>query len=590
MSGTSGEWLVRSGGRILGPFEKSVIEDMLRSKELVVFDEVALPMSRWIYIRDNENFIQVVEELRSAEMAAAGPATQTETIRENTVTQTESSNYEIDEMTAEISTISESSEIVYEDIDESLDKIDSQARAFDSGGSGSAYGMASGAAVQKEVEKSTKGMWVFTASVILLVMAYIGYKNFYEKPKEQKAAAKADLTNARRAMMVGNENAALNYLATAQQVEPNNDQINLDLGIRLIQVEGQTVQGKRLLEGLVEGRFAKQAKIGIGLAEMIDGNYQRSIELFKAVLQVEPTYVDAHINWGVAEFERENYEGAALHFRDAFANRTSEGVAYLLYAESLIAQWQRTKDRKFLVQALGALNPFIRSSKDYLQEALLLKIYSLASLNSGKSLEPYILQFLNIDPQQTQDHKHNIYIDRRKVNWSILSHKCQFIADYMPESTNARALNAVCFIKAGESAKAISIIDDAVLRSAGHPLILAVSAYILFELGQVSEAEVAIGKAVELNRKMVKKFELPSVIEGRLREIMEDDAGAKDAWLRAFSINAKSLQAYAGLAKSFLKSGSPIQANKHVVDGLKIGPMYGPLLELKADLSQSATR
>ena len=40
-------WLVKSSKRILGPFSISEIENLLRTKEISITDEVIAPNSRW---------------------------------------------------------------------------------------------------------------------------------------------------------------------------------------------------------------------------------------------------------------------------------------------------------------------------------------------------------------------------------------------------------------------------------------------------------------------------------------------------------------------------------------------------------------
>lgn len=61
-------WLVKSGDRILGPFVTGEIIRRLRSKELVVIDEIISPQSRWRHIRDEPLFATVVDEIRTGLM------------------------------------------------------------------------------------------------------------------------------------------------------------------------------------------------------------------------------------------------------------------------------------------------------------------------------------------------------------------------------------------------------------------------------------------------------------------------------------------------------------------------------------------
>ncbi len=62
-------WLVKSGDRILGPYSGEEIKNKLHEKELVVIDEVVMPMRRWRYIRDEPAFALVVEEVRKSHLS-----------------------------------------------------------------------------------------------------------------------------------------------------------------------------------------------------------------------------------------------------------------------------------------------------------------------------------------------------------------------------------------------------------------------------------------------------------------------------------------------------------------------------------------
>ncbi len=79
-------WLVKSGDRILGPFVTGEIVRRLRSKELVVIDEIISPQSRWRHIRDESLFATVVDEIRTGLMTVrddteVGEGTGTPTIK-----------------------------------------------------------------------------------------------------------------------------------------------------------------------------------------------------------------------------------------------------------------------------------------------------------------------------------------------------------------------------------------------------------------------------------------------------------------------------------------------------------------------------
>jgi hypothetical protein len=63
-------WLVKSGDRILGPYATDEVVHRIKTKEIVVIDEVISPESRWCYVRDVPTFSAAVEEVRGGLMSS----------------------------------------------------------------------------------------------------------------------------------------------------------------------------------------------------------------------------------------------------------------------------------------------------------------------------------------------------------------------------------------------------------------------------------------------------------------------------------------------------------------------------------------
>ena len=57
-------WLIKSENRILGPYSFDQIIDLLRKKQISIIDEVRDPETRWLYVRENNDFKNIVEEIR----------------------------------------------------------------------------------------------------------------------------------------------------------------------------------------------------------------------------------------------------------------------------------------------------------------------------------------------------------------------------------------------------------------------------------------------------------------------------------------------------------------------------------------------
>lgn len=58
------KWLVKSENKILGPYNFDQVVDLIRKKQITLIDEVRDPEVRWLYIRENSEFKNIVEEMR----------------------------------------------------------------------------------------------------------------------------------------------------------------------------------------------------------------------------------------------------------------------------------------------------------------------------------------------------------------------------------------------------------------------------------------------------------------------------------------------------------------------------------------------
>src|SRR5260221_5099074 len=88
MSRTEEAWLVKSSGRILGPFQSEKIIDLLRSREASVLDEVSAPLRRWQTIQYHPDFKEIVANIRKANVSDKTEATWTPNTMTANLTQT----------------------------------------------------------------------------------------------------------------------------------------------------------------------------------------------------------------------------------------------------------------------------------------------------------------------------------------------------------------------------------------------------------------------------------------------------------------------------------------------------------------------
>jgi tetratricopeptide (TPR) repeat protein len=126
-------------------------------------------------------------------------------------------------------------------------------------------------------------------------------------------------------------NAALDEFQTAVKLAPGEKLYNHNLGLVLAEL-GRNDEANKAFEnasGLEEGEemrrvFAQQTAANKVRKMYNDGydalqrlDYKRAIELFEAVLKLDPNMVEAHFNLGVCYRARGDVEKQILHFREA---------------------------------------------------------------------------------------------------------------------------------------------------------------------------------------------------------------------------------------------------------------------------------
>ena len=59
------EWLVKANSRILGPFSQEEINGQIRENRISPIDEIMIPRGRWLFLRDEEKFRKVLNEVKN---------------------------------------------------------------------------------------------------------------------------------------------------------------------------------------------------------------------------------------------------------------------------------------------------------------------------------------------------------------------------------------------------------------------------------------------------------------------------------------------------------------------------------------------
>lgn len=541
-------WLVKSSGRILGPFSLEQIEKLLKTREIVVLDEVAQPQRRFRYIRDVSEFQRIVDDIRREATGDIGDKTFTESTEGQTASLTEPlSSHLVDELTDEIgfSSNNKMNEIVYDNVEEVILRpkgspvVNSR---YQSGAHGDR-------AVSQQADAASKWLWWATGLIIVLVASFIGYKRFVQTPMEMEASSKDLVARGQQLMDEGRLPDALEAFKKAYSLDPTNSSYYHYLGPLIVQYEGQTVLGRRLLDQALEtnSQFRPHILTSMGLADLKDGNWRGADEHFQQALNINPNYAPAIVNRGVLSLRKKDYSRAKSFFETALIKGADDGAVQLLLAESMIQVAQTEKKFQLLKEAIARLDQYQKDNLAYRQESLLMIAYLQAATEQGQQAEENITRLLDVDPSATDLHTHNIFIARDPINWNQLLSYCLSTVRGLKATGRVAALTGLCYLKANKHQEANSEIQTALQRNPKDPLVQAVGAYVLQSIGQEQSGGVSLGKALEFDRGS--DFRLPLLLQARLYYENGDLASSKEYWKRLLNHGSQSLEAYSGLAK-----------------------------------------
>lgn len=566
-------WLVKSSGRILGPFTAEKIGELLRTREISVLDEISKPLRRWQTIQYHEEFRDVVESMRKATLSEKTEATWTP-VNQTNATQTLTDLVDGD-LTEEISQVegftSTAKEIVIHNV-----KEQNQVAPF----TGGRYqATVTNPAMQRQIEKTTRGLWVVTGIVLLVALGFIVQKRWSMNSETR-------LSPASLKQQIGNMVQAGRYTDALKELksyfpDPNQSgDLAIYYGSLLIQVENQTVLGRRLLNMVIAQKKpeVKQAYTGLGVADLIDGQWDTAGNNFERALSIDPEYVPALTNLGYVQLQKGDYVNSKNTSLKALKLNPQQGEALLTLVEAQLFLYKSNSNLNELNQIDRKVREFIAHPGDFFGELGFYDLY-IDYLNRDRSLNDRIQSYLDKDPRLTQDHRHNVFIYRGRAPSKIMARFCEQMTEQLGEDPRVSALKAGCNVTEQRWDLARKAIEKAVQQAPKDPLIQAWYSLVLKESGDPEQASVILGRATEFNRR--NEFGLPTLLQARFCQQQNDVDCARQNYQRLYERDLEYLPAIAGQAWVHAQQKSFSEAIKNIDHGLKLSPYYIPLLTLR---------
>jgi tetratricopeptide (TPR) repeat protein len=568
-------WLVKSGGRILGPMTQAEVLRRLKAREIYLTDDICSPFRRWQNIQHHPFLHEIVEEVRRQLVTEEtevswSPANITQTATDFL------DNELTEELSDKLSHQTKTSEIVIHDLEEEVRPASQMAGAARYQSSAFSHNPA----LQRKAERTTRWLWMMTGVVLVIAMLLVFQRRTTSREIKQLSA---ENLKSQIPMLVeaGDYQEALKELKTVFVDPLTSGGLGIFYGPLLIQVDGQTVVGRRVLEQVLADHSSdmKLALTAVGIADLFEGQLAGAQQNFEKALSLDRSFVPALINNGVAYFQLGDYANARSAALTAIRENSAEGEAQLLLGETAIYIHQRNLDATSIDEAISALSVFRSHQMAYEPEMAFYAIYLDWVNGKRKVNEDKVTEFLDLDPQLTEDHRHNVFVYKGRTKWTVMTPFCEQLVKQMGDGPRPATLMAVCYSKAGRKSEARSAIEKAVHQAPRDPLVQAWYANILTDVGMGDQGSVALARANEMNRKG--EYDLPVLLQARFCQVSNDNECARQNWQRLFEKNQRSIVALGGLATTYAALGSYVEAAKYIDRGLLVSPDYIPLLKLK---------
>jgi tetratricopeptide (TPR) repeat protein len=558
------QWLIKSAGRVMGPFKLTEVITGLHLKHFTVLDEISLPYGRWVLIRDEPALQEAIKDVRKREDSIESTVTQTETINK---TQTMTANY--------------------------VNMNDEPP-----GGPGSPPPMTREQRIRRDLQMSADPQVKAMAKrrayvlpvfivVLLLVIGGVGYFVVGKKGGGGGGSATEGLmVQALNYKSQGVYEKAMDILNKVKALDKNNAEAEVESAFIQIGMYSQNLVGRRTLEKYIgkldEAKYGSQIYTSIALSYLNEGDWKNADDNLQKALKIDPQFGPALHNRGALSFRSGQIEKAEKDFETVIsANPNNPYILIGSALSSLEVQRKGGTPIRFPLVLVQLLDSYLRENFDLEQEILMLEAYIYTQQNNAKMRSTVITRLLSGDLDSGRNYKFDILYDKSVVAWKNLLFLCQAIYDSAQRDPLNKSLYAYCLYRAGSDIEAKKAIYEAAVENPNHPQAAFVKSYLMNMLKQAAEAKVSLN--IALTDKTNKGAQ---ILKSAICESEHNDACVSETLSQLLDTDPRMINAYLGLAKLESKKGNKKGALGWVNQGMGLTSTYLPLIDLKNSLSQ----
>lgn len=564
------QWIIKTGGRLLGPFSKTEVINGLRSRRFALVDEINSPFGRWKFVKDETQFSEVVKELKSRDEN-----------REDTQTMTATQTVTI--LTGTDSRLDLTPTPHMKDLFPEFKPPTAPAKKANS--EIPVYGMQNDAQFRGQIERRQKRNMLALAIVGLLVIG--GVTNYFFQGKKKKfrvSESFSELYN--EGMMLrsqGLNEEAIDVFRRAKAIKGNDERVDLELGYLKIAVEGQTLVGRRMLEKAISMTDKRDTYISaytaIGLSYTLEGDLKNAEEVYNKALYLSPRHTIAKHNLAMLHFNQQKFDVSSREFREVQNSSANFSMAILGEAVSAVELSRVSQAMVSLEDLSFRIQSYLNRNFDLKQELLLLNAVSLGHQRKKREALGAIQALLESDWESSSQHVRDIALDRSFTDWKFLKRYCQELSQILDRDELTTVLLAYCSLRAEDSVATQRMLRDLEVQLRNNPYFQFVKALILRSFGQDADAKAVVRQSLS-----EVSFISALILKAQYCEADLDFQCAERTWMKVIDLDSNALPAYMGLAQVYLKKKDKEKAVDYINRGQVLSKTFIPLWQLKNSL------
>ncbi len=589
MTQSDRSWLVKSSTRILGPFDQEGIRQLILNKQISVIDEVKTPVTRWIYIRENKLFKEAVEMVR-AELSNMSEETMTQSVTHQTFTKTDALteskggvvnfNDELTPPPAPLAGASSKNNVPYlKDVTTAKENpVKNGVRK------GKSYGVLGDSEFQKRIEQKSRSLrWV----VLVMAAVVVGGAIYLSRNKSKPSGKSYNdyITAAYKYKSLGlYEQALKNYKDGALLQDPNIE-VKAAMAPLMIQVEHQTLAGRRILEQYLINRDLSRGELSevnlsLALSYMLDQDYSSADKTLQKILATDPHNKYLKLNFAALRLEKGDVQGAYEQFRDLLDKYGDFREALIGKIVSALKISAHSNSKSLLIPLSEEVERALEKSPYLKHELLVLQGSVESELGNVNGVQRSVNLFLAGLPVLTQKYSKQLFGYQGFFRWERLEPLCADIYRKSPGYSELKAFYSQCLKRANRDIDSSRLLNEAYKESPKSPYVLLALANEYIEQNRSPEAFSLLKQPELLN------VASKDILMGNVCIQTNDLVCSKGAFNSSYRKSGKDISSVYGLAWVAYKSDNRSLAYQYINEGLQIAPNFMPIIELR-DMMES---